>query len=351
MRKGIFVVFLLTLGIFGIKPAAAVAQTTLKDKYRAVQVDRFDIKEGVQFPVDYLITLQEEILKQLQASKQFQEVLRPGENPNDGAAEVLRLTGTINHFKPGSRAKRYIGFGGGATEIYAHLYFVDGSTGQTVLTQEVRGMMAGGFVGGESLKVTRDFAKKVVNTVKLVQDVPLAVPGEAAPAERAAAPAPAADRHTVAIVSSDFEGAEKKLNEEGAAGYRLAEFSSTGSRNAEAIVEKSPRNGGTFQYRLLRARLAGNLQKNLNRAAGEGFHLCPHSVSLFGGVMAAIAEKTSASTTVRREYRVHQTMRISSAQKDLKKDKNQGFELAENLEYGSGMHLLVTEKVLDGAGE
>jgi hypothetical protein len=352
MRRAILIAFLGMMSVCGAAPVRGLAQTTVKHKYRAMQVDRFDIKEGVQFPVDYLLTLQEEILKQLQESKLFQEVLRPGENPTDSTAEVLRLTGTINHFKPGSRAKRYVvGFGAGSTEIYAHLVYVDRATGRTVLTQEVRGQMAGGFIGGESLKVTRDLAKKVVNTVKLAREMNLPTPGEAAPAETVAAPAPTADRHTVTISSADFEAAEKKLNEEGAASYRLVELTSTGSKTAEVILQKPAASSDAFEYRLVRARLPGTLQKNLNKAAEEGFHLCPHSLTFFGGVMAVIVEKAPASAKSRHEYRVHQAMRMSSAQKNVQKDQSEGFKLAETFEQAGGVHLVIMEKTLEAQGE
>ena len=350
MKKGALIVCLAVLGVAAGIPPVATAQNTFKDKYGAVEVDRFDIKEGVQFPADYLLTLQEEILKQLQAAKQFQEVLRPGENPQGSGVLVLRLAGTVNHFKPGSRAKRYvIGLGAGSTEIYAHLNFIDRATGQVVMAQEVRGQMAGGFIGGESLNVTRDFAKKVVNSVKLVREMRLPASGEAATVDAAVRP-PSADRHKVTILSSDFEVAEKKLNEEGAAGYHVVDFSTAGSKQAEAILEKTSQEGGAFQYRLLHARLPGNLQKNLNQAAGEGFRLCPHSFGQFGGVMTVIAEKAPASGKGLYEYRVHQTMRVSSAQKNINKDQNEGFVLAETFEQG-GVHLVILERSQPGRGE
>jgi Domain of unknown function (DUF4410) len=360
MRKAILLAFLLTIGTLGLMQVGGAAETAVKDKYPAVQVDRFEIKEGVQFPVDYLLTLQEEIIKQLQESKQFQEVLRPGENPTDSATEVLRLTGTINHFRPGSRAKRYVvGFGAGSTEIYAHLTFVDRATGQTVLTQEVRGQMAGGFIGGESLNVTRDFAKKVVNSIKLVRETHLPAAGEVASnaageatrVDAAAAPEPNVDRHTVTISSADFDAGEKKLKEDGAAGYRLVEFAATGPKTAEAVLQKSGAPGEVFEYRLVRARLPGTLQKNLNKSAEESFHLCPHTLNLFGGMMTVVAEKGPASAKLRHEYRVHQAMRLSSAQKNVAKDQSEGFVLAETFEQSGGVHLIIMEKRFQGEGE
>jgi len=54
----------------------------------------------------------------IEKSKEFQELLRPGQNPVTADSPVLRLTGTISSFNPGSRKKRYVvGHGAGAAEI------------------------------------------------------------------------------------------------------------------------------------------------------------------------------------------------------------------------------------------
>jgi hypothetical protein len=148
----------------------------------------------------------------------------------------------------------------------------------------------------------------------------------------------------LSILSSDFEGSEKNLNEEGAHGYRIVESSTTSPKSAELVLEKSSALGTTVQYRLLRARLPGTLQKNLNQAAGEGFRLCPHTFNQFGGVMAVIAFKEGAESADRYEYRVHQTLRVSSIQKNVAKAQDEGFVLAETFEQAGGVHLVILEK-------
>ncbi|MEW6209626.1 MAG: DUF4410 domain-containing protein [Acidobacteriota bacterium] len=134
---------------------------TVKNKYKGIEVVRFEIKDGVQLPPDYLITLTEELVKQMQETKKFAEVLREGETPADQTS-ALKLTGTVTEFKPGSRAKRYlIGFGAGKTKIVAHIKFVDRATGEVLFEDDVDGKVIMGGMGGDSIGATRGLAKEV----------------------------------------------------------------------------------------------------------------------------------------------------------------------------------------------
>lgn len=151
----------------------------VKDKYQIIQVEAFEIQKGVDFPPELLSSLQDEVTKQLRQSKEFPEVLAAGGASTNADAPVLRLTGTLTHFKPGSRAKRYFaGFGAGSTEIFAQLTFIDRATGQTVLSENVRVVLAGGFAGGASSDVTKQFARQVVDTTKLIGERRLPQPAQ-----------------------------------------------------------------------------------------------------------------------------------------------------------------------------
>jgi len=202
--------------------ALQAGNATLKDKYRAAEVDRFDVQPGVEFPPEYVADLQEQILKELEKSKEFQELLRPGQNPVTADSPVLRLTGTISSFNPGSRKKRYVvGYGAGAAEIYARVVFLDRSTERALMTQEVRAVLSGGVFGGNAMNATQDFAKQVVNTTRLSLRKRLPTEDDSEGTHNAASAA--LDRQQLTISSKDWEGAERTLNEEGAAGYHLVE--------------------------------------------------------------------------------------------------------------------------------
>ena len=352
MMKRTFLALVVTAGVLALAQPTRAVEGTLRDKYRAVQVDRFDISEGVQFPVDYLLTLQEAIITQLQKLRSFGEVLRPGEDPADPSAAVLRLTGTITRFEPGSRAKRYIGIGMGRTRIYARLAFLDRTAGKILIAEQVRSEYAGGFMGGESLNVTRDFAQKVASSTKLVLEKRLPAPGEAAATlPSTSAKSEKVDRHVVTLSSKDFEGTEKKLNEEAANGFCLADFAVMSSKTADLTMEKVEGVTQPHEYRIVHTRLPGNLKKNLNKAATEGFRLRSHTLGQFGGVTAVIMEKATQNASSRCQYQVYLTMRISSMQSHIQKDQTEGYVLAETLEAAGGMHIAILEKTMEKSSE
>jgi len=138
-----------------------------KGKYNVVEITRFDVKEGINFPADYQVTLMEELNTQLRDTKRFKEVLREGETSPEPGAPALKLVGTVTKYDAGSRAARYlIGFGAGKTKIVAHVKFTDRATGQVLFESDVDGKVIIGFIGGDSLGATRGLAKEVAKKAK-----------------------------------------------------------------------------------------------------------------------------------------------------------------------------------------
>lgn len=362
-----FFVILLCAGSLGF--AADSKLERVKDKYHVIQVEVFEIQKGVDFPPELLSSLQDEVTRQLRESKEFPEVLAAGGAPTNADAPVLRLTGTLTHFKPGSRAKRYFGgYGAGSTEIFAQLTFIDRATGQTVLSENVRAILVGGFLGGASSDVTKQFARQVVDTTKLIGErglpqpaQPLPAPSaavanpeqpagtEANPTPAAAVSAPLMGRHTVTISSDHFDDAEKKLSDEGAAGYHVVAFALTSNRTADVTLEKSAGDAPAYEYVLLHGYSPGGVEKRLNQKAAEGFRLVPQSFAQFRNGTALIAGRSAPSSSSRYQYKLHQTVRISSAQKDIEQDQAQGYVLAAT--SNQNLHLVLLEKELTPASQ
>ena len=138
-----------------------------KGKYQAIEVAKFDVAAGVVFPPDYQISLTEDVLKQLEHTRKFQQVLRPGDKPSDTATPRLKLMGTITKYKAGSRATRYlVGFGAGATKIVAAVKFVDSTSGEVLLERRVDGKVIIGIMGGNSMGATNGLAKEVAKVTR-----------------------------------------------------------------------------------------------------------------------------------------------------------------------------------------
>ncbi len=147
---------------------AVAEEKTVKGKYQAIEVTRFDIKPGVEkFSPDWLVTMNEETIKQLQETGKFKEVLREGEKPSDANAPTLKLIGTVIEYKPGNRAARYmVGFGAGKTKVKAHVKILDKATNEVLFEDDVDGKVIMGVIGGESIGATRGLAKEVASKTK-----------------------------------------------------------------------------------------------------------------------------------------------------------------------------------------
>jgi len=156
------------VSLCGLSVPASGQDSSLRNKYRDIEVVAFDVKDGVTFPANYLSTLTEELVSQLVGVKKFGRVVRGAEPPAD-LDLAIRVTGTITEFKAGSRAKRYfVGFGAGQTKITAHVRFLDRATNAVLFEDDVDGRVAMGGFGGESIGATRGLAKELAKVAKKV---------------------------------------------------------------------------------------------------------------------------------------------------------------------------------------
>jgi hypothetical protein len=149
--------------------SSGTAQKSARNRYHVIVVELFTVQDGVDFPLDYLATMQEELMTQVKKDKVFTEVLRPGEKPSDPKAPIIQLDGVVTEFHPGSRTKRYVlGPGFGKTKIVAHIRFWDPASDSTFLEKFVDGKVIMGFIGGESIGATRGLAKEVSKDARKV---------------------------------------------------------------------------------------------------------------------------------------------------------------------------------------
>jgi len=140
----------------------------LANRYQNIEVGKFDVEAGIDFPPDYLKDLPQAVVSKLRELKKFKQVLQAGETPSDaGSAPTLQLVGTIIDYKPGSQAKRYLlGMGAGKTKIIVHAKFIDKATGQVVLERDVQGKIEWGMFGGASKGALDGLGKEIAQVAK-----------------------------------------------------------------------------------------------------------------------------------------------------------------------------------------
>jgi hypothetical protein len=153
--------------LLGTLSAIGAAERQTKSPYQNIQIHRFDVQSGVDFPADYLATMMEDLVEQIDKTQLFKQVLRQGESPAEANTSTVQLVGNVVRFNKGSRATRYIvGFGAGTTKVVAHIKLVDSVSGEVKLEADVDGKVVIGFIGGDSMGATRGLAKEVAKVIK-----------------------------------------------------------------------------------------------------------------------------------------------------------------------------------------
>jgi hypothetical protein len=315
---------------------------TLRDQYHVIEVASFVIQTGVDFPPEYLAGVPQEVANKLKDSKRFGQVLLPGETPSPADAPALRLVGMITDFDRGSRGKRYLGFGMGAARVFVTVQYLDRSSGLVLFEDHVVGTLSGGVFGGDTKGVVQELANSIAGTTKLMLLRSVSAPSNARPSSSRATGQAPADLQVVQIKGNDLTGAQQRINEVAASGYRLVDFRITGDNRAQVTMDKTAVPPQTYQYLLLHAISERNVQKNLTKGAGEGYRLCPHTLATLAG-FAVMMEKPPAPADTRYEYRFHASLRESSAEKNILEDQKQGFLLVESGSV-TGHHVVITEK-------
>jgi hypothetical protein len=333
--------------------AQAATPMALKDKYAAVEVEKFDVLQGLEFPTEYIQLLQDEIVKEFGNSAQFKQVLVAGQESADRSTSALRLSGTVTYLDKGSRAERYFGSGQGFIVIY--VVFRDSSNGDTIITDQISATLSGGLFGGNSKNITREFAKALANITKLHMEKPAPSVGGLPTETIAGLPsAPESGQKVVTISASDYDQGQSMLNAQASAGYRLAGFTPKGYESADVMMEPPAAAPQAYQYRVLHVHLFGNLEKDLNKAAQEGYRYCPHTLSWlaggFGGAAVAVIEKPPVPRDVIYAYRVHAANQLSNAQKDVAKDQRESFHLVGTLETPD-RHIALMERTVSKNGK
>ncbi len=175
----IFLMFVCLIG--GTAVSAQKKDPIVKKIYKNIQVEKFTVKQGVEFPAENTDKIAQNMVRALIKSKRFTQVTMAGDQtaitttaatPTTSDADVptLRLSGEIILYNKGNQGGRYIlgPFGGQkfATRVVATVKFIDVKTGEVVLEQSADGIVSGGFFGGGKGGANDGLSDEVVKIVK-----------------------------------------------------------------------------------------------------------------------------------------------------------------------------------------
>lgn len=138
-----------------------------KGKYQNVEVAPFTAQSDVKITPEQLKALTDSVVKELQDTKKFKQVLHEGETPTDPSAPTLKISGEVVKFKAGNRAKRYfVGFGAGKSKVIANVKYMDRGTGKMLAEHTSDGDVFMGVFGGDSGGAKSELAKDVAKFAK-----------------------------------------------------------------------------------------------------------------------------------------------------------------------------------------
>lgn len=162
----IFSLFLCLMTVTAVS-AQQTAATSTKKIYKNITVEKFTIREGVEFPADKIDSLTKSVGDTLTKSNRFNQVTLTGDATNPATEPTLKISAEVIKYVKGNRAARYvIGLGVGATKIITDVKFTDVQTGEVIHQQTVDGDVTWGFFGGDSEGAKSGVADEIIRVMK-----------------------------------------------------------------------------------------------------------------------------------------------------------------------------------------
>ena len=127
----------------------------------SVQVDQVDAG-NLDLAYSFQIAIYENLVVELNTTKQFQQVFREGDRKASEAPNLLVLKTTVEKYIPGSETKRAVTTVSGATKLTVRSQLLT-REGKVVLERTVNGDVR---FFGSNLRVTQNLARKIAKTIK-----------------------------------------------------------------------------------------------------------------------------------------------------------------------------------------
>ena len=146
---------------------AAFGQAAAKQPYKAVEIEKFTVRQGVELSDKEVDELMKATVDNFRASNRFDSVTMAGDAAAVEAAPKLKLSGEVTKYVKGSRTARYlVGFGAGKTKLLVDVKLTDVATGEVVFHQSVDGDVTWGLFGGDSDKAKGGVADEIIREMK-----------------------------------------------------------------------------------------------------------------------------------------------------------------------------------------
>jgi hypothetical protein len=153
--------------VFFLSVSAMRGQSPATSPYGVVEIDKFNVAEGVEFPETDLSELMNYLVLHFNDSRRFDQVFLTSDAASKTApTRRVKITGQVTKYSKGSRAARYlVGFGAGRTKLVANVKVTDAETGKLLFEKNVDGHVYGGFFGGKTDEAKGELASEIIKTM------------------------------------------------------------------------------------------------------------------------------------------------------------------------------------------
>ena len=127
----------------------------------SIQVNGVDAGDE-ELPYFFQVAIYENLLEELNKTKQFKQVLRDGDRNASGVPSLLVLRTTIEKYVPGSETRRAVTTVSGATKLSVRAQLLT-RDGKIVLERKVNGNVR---LFGDNLRATQNLARNIAKEIK-----------------------------------------------------------------------------------------------------------------------------------------------------------------------------------------
>lgn len=127
----------------------------------SIQVDGVNVGDQ-ELPYFYQVAIYENLLEELNKTKQFKQVFRDGDRNASGVPNLLVLQTTIEKYVPGSETRRAVTTVSGATKLSVRAQLLT-RDGKVVFERRVNGNVR---LFGDNLRATQNLARNIAKEIK-----------------------------------------------------------------------------------------------------------------------------------------------------------------------------------------
>jgi len=127
----------------------------------SVQVDRVNAGDQ-ELAYSFQVAIYENLLEELNKTKQFKQVFRDGDRNASGVPNLLVLQTTVEKYTPGSETRRAVTTVSGATKLSVRTQLLT-RDGKIVLERRINGNVR---FFGSNLRATQNLARNIAKAIK-----------------------------------------------------------------------------------------------------------------------------------------------------------------------------------------